>query len=349
MRFLLALACLITAFALPAISKSQTMTNNESSVSSQEVQSLKTDIHNLEANLQRSRTRQDGWNDWYLRLGVAALAIATLLGVASWVCQKKASSIELASRPTVDKLASTNARLREVLDQASKLEVAKAQAAAAEASVRAGNAETRAAEAQSSLSEAERHSAEANAKAEGFRLDIAKANEGAAQAQAQVAEAQRAAAEANRIAESERLARLQLEARLADRILSPGAISELTSIANRSAKGTRLDICTLGNSLEVANIARAIASALSAGGWEVRQWAVTGTSAARGILIGTKPDADATATSAASEIILTMNKAGISAVTWDVMELMKAANSGLRTGPGVSLDAPILMVIGSKQ
>jgi hypothetical protein len=159
------------------------MTNAPSAISSQEVQSLKNDIHALETSLQSSRNRQDGWNGWYLRLDVAALVLATLLGIASWVCRKKASGIEYSSRPTVDNLALKNARLREALDRESQLEVAKAKKDAFDASERAGRAEQGA--------------GEANAKAEGFRLDIAKSNEAAAQAQAQVAGAVAEAAKAN--------------------------------------------------------------------------------------------------------------------------------------------------------
>jgi hypothetical protein len=120
------------------------MTNVQSSASSQEVQSLKNDIHALENSLQESRSLQDWWNGWYLRLGVAALVLATFLGIASWVCQKKASTIEYASRPDTEKLAAKNARLREVLDQEAKAEVSKAQQQAGESNRTAGEANERA-------------------------------------------------------------------------------------------------------------------------------------------------------------------------------------------------------------
>ena len=120
------------------------MTNVQSSASSQEVQSLKNDIHALESALQNSRSRQDWWNGLYLVLGVAALVLGTFLGIASWVCQKKASTIEYASRPDTERLAARNARLREVLDQEAKVEVAKAQQQAGESNKTAGEANERA-------------------------------------------------------------------------------------------------------------------------------------------------------------------------------------------------------------
>ena len=149
-----------------------------------------------------------------------------------------------------------------------------ADARIAEAERGSAEANERATEAQESLSLAEQHSAEANAKAEGFRLDIAKANE-------------RAAA-ANEIAQREAVARLQLEARLADRTLTPEWQSRLRAMA-ASFPNTRIDIFLWGGTLEIARIAGAINKALADGGWTVRQWQVTGGGAVRGILVGTVP------------------------------------------------------------
>ncbi len=63
----------------------------------------------------------------------------------------------------------------------------------------------RAAKAEGNIALAEQHAAEANAKAEGFRLDIASANERAEKAQASLALAEQHAAEANTKAEGFRL------------------------------------------------------------------------------------------------------------------------------------------------
>jgi hypothetical protein len=237
------------------------MTNVANVTSSQSVQSLKNDIHALENLLQKSRSRQDWWNAWYLRLGVAALVIATLLGIASWVCQKKASNIEYSSRPTVDTLAIKNVRLREVIDHDAQLEVAKAQKDAFDASTRAGIAEQdageaneRAAKAQASLALAEQHSVEANAKAEGFRLDIAKANESAEQARAQVASATAEAAKAN----------LELE-----RIKAPRTLSNVATLTEslKAYKGTEYTFSSVFGDEESIMLLRQIDAALSNSGW----------------------------------------------------------------------------------
>jgi hypothetical protein len=261
MRLFLVLACLMTALIATSVPKSQPMTNAPSATSSQEVQSLKNDIHALETSLQSSRNRQDGWNGWYLRLGVAALVLATLLGIASWVCQKKASGIEYSSRPTVDNLALKNARLREVLDHEAQLEVAKAQQDAFDASTRAGRAEQgageaneRALKAQSSLAEAEEHSAEANAKAEGFRLDIAKSNQAAAQAQAQVAGAMAEAAKAN----------LELE-----RIRTPRSLTNAVGLSDslKMFKGTEYVVFGCFQDQESMDFLIQLDAALTKAGW----------------------------------------------------------------------------------
>lgn len=151
---------------------------------SPEVKSLKQEIHAIETRLQRFRTRQDSWNEWYLRLGLTTIVVATLLGGLSLFCQRKASNIELSARPFVEELSATNALLRLVLDQAAQLEVAKAQKDAFDASGRAGRAE--------------RGAQTAKAKVEGLRLDVANANARA---------------------EMDRLARVKIEERLAWRTI----------------------------------------------------------------------------------------------------------------------------------
>ena len=205
---------------------------------------------------------------------------------------------------------------------------------AAEANKKAAEANEGATKAQASLALAEKQAAEANAKAEGLRLDIAKA--------------QQEAASANEIAERERLARMQLEAQLADRVLTPNAQAQLTALARALPNG-KLDICSIGGTLEITNIAKSIGDALSAGGWTVRTWQLMGGASARGVLIGTSPTATDEDRGAASQIALVLNSSGIGGGIWQYAELAKAANSGMRSGPPGAVDAPILMVIGSKR
>jgi hypothetical protein len=224
-------------------------------------------------------------------------------------------------------------------DQERQSEIARLNKEAGDARKTAGEAQERAAKAEGHLAQAnegaalaEQHAAEANKTAESFRLDIAQANE--------------RAASANETAERERLARLQLEARLADRVLTPQGRSQLTRLAASFPKGTRIDICVFGETIEVANIAQSINKSLEDGGWTVRQWRVMSGGSVRGILVGTDPKADATTTRAASGIILALVSAGIGAGPWKFEELTVG---GMMVGPGEPMDAPIRMFIGSKQ
>lgn len=185
------------------------------------------------------------------------------------------------------------------------------------------------AKAQESLGLAEQHSAEADAKAEGFRLDIAKANE--------------RAAEANRIAEQERLARRQLERRLADRILLPQQVQAFSASLS-FAKGVGVDIGVLGQILEIANFTKQIADALRAAGIAVRQWDVSNVSG-RGVLVGTKPESGTLPLRLATSLVERLRSFGIDASSWKYDEL---TTGGLRYGPSEPMDAPVRIFIGSK-
>jgi hypothetical protein len=251
MRLLLVLACLMIVSTVTHKPKSQTMTNAESSNSSQEVQSLKNDVHVLENTLQISRNLQDRWNGWYMGLGVAAIFLAIL----SWSCQKKASSIELSSRPTADALSDKNAQLRDLLDKAAQVEVSKAQKDASEATTRSGKAELSAAKAQESLAGAEARAAEANAKAESFRLEIARANESSEQAKAQVAGAVAEAAKANL-----ELARIKAPRNLT---ISPDWATEL-----QKYPGTEYTFSMVSTDPESIDLLRKIDKVLSGVGWK---------------------------------------------------------------------------------
>lgn len=187
----------------------------------------------------------------------------------------------------------------------------------------------RAATAEGNIALAEQHASEADAKAEGFRLAIAKANE--------------QAASANEVAERERLARLQLEAKLADRVLSLQSKKKLESIAASLPKGTKVDLLMVGQTLEIGNITQSIRQSLEAGGMVGRVWSSVG-GAVRGILVGINPTADPTSAKAGEEIAATFTTAGIgSAWKWDDLPI-----NAPRVGPSDPMDAPILIVVGGK-
>lgn len=201
----------------------------------------------------------------------------------------------------------------------------------AEASHGSAEANARATKAQESLGLAEQHSAEANAKAEGFRLDIAKANE--------------RAASANEIAERERLARLQLEARLADRIISSQQQASL-SAALAPFRGVTVDAVTFGDTTEIGRITGNLLNAVQGAGWVVHTaQAGGGERTVTGILIGTRPGSDANIVRAANALASALQSMGIAAGPWpfDQMPL-----PGIRFNTSVTGDTALRIFIGSK-
>jgi hypothetical protein len=112
----------------------------------------------------------------------------------------------------------------------------------------------RAANAEASVALAEQHSAEANAKAEGFRLDIAKSNQAAAQAQAQVAGAMAEAAKAN----------LELE-----RIRTPRSLTNASGLtaALKTFKGTEYTVIGCFQDQESINFLIQLDAVLTGAGW----------------------------------------------------------------------------------
>jgi hypothetical protein len=252
----------------------------------------------------------------------------TIYGVRAWWNNRKLHTVE----QSIDGLRQTEiAQLTSSSDSLQK-DIKGAEARIAEAQRGSAEANERAAKAQQSLALAEQHAAEANAKAEGFRLDIAKANE--------------RAASANEIAQKEAVARLQLEARLADRVLTLEWQSRLIKLATGFPRGTRIDMFQFGETLEITSIAESINKSLVEGGWTVRKWQIISGGAARGILVGTDPSADAVTVRAASELISTLVSAGVGADPWKFEEMNIG---GMRRGPSEPTDAPIRIFIGSKQ
>lgn len=196
---------------------------------------------------------------------------------------------------------------------------------AAKAEENLGAARKEAATASERAALAEQHSAEANAKAEGFRLDIAKANE---------------------TAERERLARLQLEARLADRTLTPIQQSILVAALSSSPRIV-IDVATFGDTAEISGISRLIIESLVRAGWTVHPvTAMAGQATVRGILIGTRTGSDPAISQASALLIKSLRAQNLSADPW-VFEQMTWPGAFMGGG-GVKYDAPIRMFIGSK-
>ena len=180
------------------------------------------------------------------------------------------------------------------------------------------------------ISEVSEKAATAEAKAEGFRLDIAKANE--------------RAAEANRVAEQERLARLKLEARLADRTLTP---TQQTAIRSQLAivSGIAMDVVIWGDTPEIQIISRLILDSIPRPGWSVQTAQAVGGGAVRGILVGTREGSDANVVRASTLLISALRSAGLVCGPWP-FEQLRFPSAMLNTT--VTKHAPIRMFIGAK-
>jgi hypothetical protein len=105
-----------------------------------------------------------------------------------------------------------------------------------------------------------------NKDAEGFKLDVAKANE--------------RASEANRIAEQEKLARLKIEERLAPRSLNKTQSDKITAVL-LSFAGQKIEIIEYGLSREASSLSKQIQSAIVAAKWDAK---------VVGVLSGVEPD-----------------------------------------------------------
>lgn len=140
-----------------------------------------------------------------------------------------------------------------------------------------GKQQERAAKAEERVALAEQHSAEANSKAEGFRLDIAKANESAAQAQARVAGATAeaakailAAADANKATEDERMARVKIKEGIAWRRMGQETRASFGAKFFPFA-GQRSGIGYNANDVEASGFATDLALALH----DVAKWSIS--------------------------------------------------------------------------
>ena len=213
---------------------------------------------------------------------------------------------------------------------------------------------------------AEQHAAEATATAKGFESKIsesdarakaaeaqvaaavARSNEAVAQvktADARIAEAQRDAARANEIAERERLARLQLEARLADRVLTPQQQAAITA-SLAAFSGTVVDVLVWGDTPEIQIIRGQVLGAMRNAGWTVLSGQAGGGGAAvRGMLIGTRAGADQNVVRAANALVIALQSQGLAAGSWPFEQLQ---TPGIMFSSGFSNNAPIRLFIGSK-
>ena len=235
---------------------------------------------------------------WTGVVAVAFTAFAAVAGSFSWYFSTRLSAAKDAASA--------------IFQEESRLAIASANARAAEAT-------TKAAEAGEGAAKALADAAEANKTAEGFRLDIAKANE-------------RAAA-ANATAEKERLARLQLEARLADRVLTE---AQQQSIAQqiKSLGSFAVQIFTYADVNEVARIADSISKVAVLAGWAVALAKASGGVIVTGIVFAVSKEAPLEVRTAAARFVSALATSGVSA------DLTKTPMEDI-PGPGMSFGSTL--------
>ena len=223
------------------------------------------------------------------RIGLVCFAAAVLAEVFAYPYSRRNDT--LASQQDTEQKGKIAALDNSTQGLKTDAENARKQAEAFKAQIADADARAKAAEAQ--VASAMAASEAASAKAEGFRLDIAKANESA---------------------ERERLARLQLEARLADRHLTPDQRANLVRALQPFA-GVRVNLFALSGDSEIIGLGNDLLSALA--GNNSAGWMVTigsGQDSAilsSGVLVELSPDASDREKRAAQIFINTLNGAGI--------------------------------------
>ncbi len=196
------------------------------------------------------------------------------------------------------------------------------------------------------IANARKEAADALERAAKAEENLGNAKKDAALANERAANAEKQAAKSNEIAERERLARLQLEARLAPRSLTPAQQKDLTE-SLKPFSGTRLDIFIYGETSEMLSIGLTIASVATAAGWSVRTWGVSVEMVVTGTVVGTTSGVDKRIEMAANALVQALNHNGINSSPGNVFALPLP---GRLTGPlwDSSKAAQIRMLIGSK-
>jgi hypothetical protein len=269
--------------------------------------------------------------DTFIQVFAVLVAIGIVgevgFGVRHWVLSRRlqaAQHIEDLERQ------SETARFNKQASDANK-EAGEARKDAAHAIERASRAEENLASANERAALAEQHAADANRTTEGFRLDIARANE-------------RAAA-ANETAERERLARLQLEARLADRVLTPAQQQSIAGTLGPLGIFS-FQLFTYSDVTEVTRIGDMIAATLTSAGWNGATAGARGGVTVSGIVITIGGDASVALRNAAALLVSELIRAGVGAIlSPEPMERIP--------GPGMSFgntipNPQIRIMIGTK-
>jgi hypothetical protein len=189
-------------------------------------------------------------------------------------------------------------------------------------------------------------------KISGLDLDSAKAKQDLAGIQKSAADAKAAQQRVETDLEKQRektanaeKALLELQARLADRVLTKAQQDSLTNQLKQWA-GIDVDVIVWGDSAEIEIISQQIMQALMAAGWHLHAGhAVGGGGAVRGILIGVKLDTSNNLQSASNALLSGLRSAGLASGFWKFDEMKQP---GLMANTSYTGTAPIRLFIGSK-
>lgn len=222
---------------------------------------------------------------------------------------------------------------------------------------RSAGAYERAAQTEREASQENERAAKALKQAEQERADAAKSLQAAEAATKeakgytlQIAQANERAAAANEIAERERLARLQLEAKLADRVITPDQRRRITE-AFASMKGQTVDVVMVGDSLEITKTANAILEAIHNAGVLRNVFHPMAGAYAEGVIIGIRADAPAETRQAGNRFIEILRETLDGGVGRDDFDKIAVSGTGTIGGdPGAmpTGQAPIRLLIAPK-
>ncbi len=276
--------------------------------------------------------------DWWNTAMVWGLAIAAIAAVFVLISTRVVVAKAKELSQVQDQLGEAKGKQLAVDLKAKDTQIELAKKGAAEATATAKGFESKIAE-----SDARAKSAEAQVASAMARSDEAVAT--VKTADARIAEAQRDAARANETAERERLARIQLEARLAPRSLTPEDQRRVTAGLTPFA-GTIIDIATFGDATEITGISRQIIEAIGNARWVVHPvTAMAGQAEVRGILIGTSAASDP-AIARAAEALIRLLQPSVAIGPWPFDQMPFPGN--FFGEQGVTHNAAIRLFIGSK-
>ncbi len=273
-------------------------------------------IDSLTSVVQKMEASFRFWHDWSNWL----IVITIIAGVCLYFFQYKANETAILLGKEKDKLSEHKDR-----EQALQIVNVKNDAATKISEVKAGSEENI-----------------AQVKAEADK-QIALLNVEAEKAKSEIAKAQAQAAQANEKAESERLARVQLEARLADRKLTKEQQERLVSLLE-PFRDTEVDVVVLGDTSEIRLIGMTLLECLNKAGWKVYQgYGSGGGVVVKGILVGVRSDSNLSG--AATILVEGLRSLGIDTGLWDFEKLQYPS---ILMNTNLTHKTPMKIFIGSK-